>query len=428
MPSSQFSHKKATTIGPCKVAIKDGAHGFAHLFKMDNVALRRNVESAEASETIDNVKRVMRKAQIGMNLSVSGDIMESNNPDVIKLLYGISDTEQMVMLTQVIETRESFNAVDEDAVKLLHPHTIVSTLPEPTTCSIALSGTGSTLTPGDWYIWITCSYGPGDLHHSAPIASIPSSVTVADPPLENIQVDWTAPVVGNPHHYTIWASQTNNIDTAQICATVSGSFTYIITADPTGSLYTATSTEVMTVFDYETGLTQYIADTDFYFDSNLGTIRRLSGGAIPDGQRIEIDYHYTASVTTGTDIGPGKLNPTTVWLRLHQLQDDKDADGNDEESGLIIDLYNVDITSGDAELPFSEGEFMTGISIEWDCMVDRGSQTFGAFRVEDSKFEHWQLINSLGACAIEGEGVYPPGDGAAGDLGSGGLSGGFGSE
>ena len=395
-PASSYTHERAASIGPCRVVIRDtDKSAWLHFCKMDNVEVRREATEAVAREILQNVKRDMRRVQTDMKVTLRGDIMESINPNVLEMLFGDGSVPTTFEAAAVTQTKEIVHLAEEKAIPLLRPHIIASTLPPPTNTVIALSGIGSTLTQVAHYVWVTASYDESDDHHSTPDASTPASVTVTAAQ-ENILVTWDAPVTGNPHHYTVWESQAAGVATALKVGTTN-SLSYLITADATGTAYNTTDTNPFIVKDY-TEVTTYVANTDYVFNTTLGTVRRMNTGAIGNGEPVIVTYHFNAAKYSQTEIGPGRMQVRTAALRLYQIAGVENEAGDAiVETGLIIDLHKVDLLGGSFDWPFTEDEFFAGVSIELECMIAPQTNTFGTVEGHDEVMEDWvRVAEALG--------------------------------
>lgn len=392
MPAGVYTHERATNIGPCRIAFRDVlSSAWLHFTKMENVELRRETEEAVAREVIQNVKRDMRRVQTDMRVILKGDVMESVNPNVLEMIFGDGHSLTTFTVADTLsQTIEVMHLMAEKAIPVFHNSVMAAALPPPTAGVIALQGAGSTLTQAAHYVWITASYDGDDDHHSPPLVPNPTNLVVGVGQ-ENILVTWTAPATGNPDHYTIWESQVNDVDTAKVCGTTN-SVSYLITEDAVGVLYTATDINVMTVTSYD-GVTPYVLNTDYTYNETLGTIARMSTGAIADGEPCLITYHYHSRIHSETHIGPGRMEVRTGQLRLHQLAGVEDADGvNTEETGLMIDLWKVDLLGGSVDWAFTEDEFFTGVSVELECLVSPTTNTFGMVYGFDETMAGWTEI------------------------------------
>jgi len=392
-PSNVFSHERATSIGPARWGVYiDDLSAFQHFMKTDNTKLRRTNTSVKAKETLEGVKSTLRKALIESEVFLAGDIMENVNPDALALVLGDRGSlDYTQVATSIVQTKEII-PLTVKAIPFFHPHSKVSALPAPTGVLSELWDSGSSIAADEYWIWVTAHYNEDDdIHHSSPAASTPTSVTVTGA-AENIIVQWTAPTSGNPHHYCIWVSITSNIAAATKWGESTG-LNIILTDDVPGTAYSTTDTNVTVVKDYAEAVT-YVANDDYIIDDDHGTIRRVDGGDIDEHESVVITYHYREADNVTMNLGAGNQNPVYAYIRIHQLSDDSDGT-NVIETGLVIDLWRVDLASDSVEWPTTEDEFFTGVSVEFVCTKSPVYGTIGKLAAFSPDMDNRELLAVL---------------------------------
>jgi len=393
-PANTFTHERATSIGAARWGIYIDAKGaFHHFMKTDNTSLRRTNENVVAKESLEGVKRIMRKSLIESAMTVSGDIMENINPDAVALVLGDRGALNYTQnATSIVQAKEIIPLTPK-AIPLFHPHSIVSTLPPPVLPTAALWSIGSAITPNTYYMWVTAHYAADDdLHHSIPVATNPTNLTVT-PANEHIIGQWTAPVAGAPDHYVIWGSTVNDVNTSFKWGETAN-LNIILSVDYGAEAYTATDVNVTTVQNYAEVVT-YTAGVDYTIDMNHGTIYRIVGGGIVEHQSVVVTYHFRQADNVTMNLGPGNQEPVYAQIRLHQLSGDTDDSDNAIETGLVVDLWRVDLNSDSVDWPYTEDEFFEGASIELECAASLTYNTFGLVKTSAPGIDNRELIAIL---------------------------------
>ncbi len=128
------------------------------------------------------------------------------------------------------------------------------------------------------------------------------------------------------------------------------------------------------------GLTTYVVDIDYETDLEKGLIKRKTGGSIPDGAKLYVEYTYTQSANVVTSIGDSVDLERYKKVKLLQLE----ADGADpskwKEAGLEFEFHRVNINGADTTILFSEDDFSEGASASWDCLYSSAEAGVGTVR------------------------------------------------
>jgi hypothetical protein len=103
------------------------------------------------------------------------------------------------------------------------------------------------------------------------------------------------------------------------------------------------------VVKHASGAPTYVEGTDYSYHSRLGMVKALTGGAITDGQTVEVSYDY--AVVAGTKIA----GSTNTQVRAAMLLDGKNFA---DDKPCQVDVYEASVAA-DAAFDFMSDDFAT---------------------------------------------------------------------
>ena len=381
MATSQYNYHPFHTIGAATVLLWDGDAGggagaWRPLGKVADAAVIMSTEQVSQDLTLKGLTQPIARRNRAKRYSLAFRLLENAGPETQALLFG-EGAEQSAGAAEIAVFTEQLRLYGQQWRELSHPYGIVAEqLPGVDAASVSAGGSGGSIPPGTYYYWIAPQYsntGEPTLEGSAQAAG---SVAVSTG--QTVSFEITPPDSLVLHGYKVIYNYTNELVGAQIAGQLTAASLVLSNHTDDGE-YQEPGGQYCTLSSND-GLTEYLAGTDFQLDLQKGLIKRLTGGAIPDGAEVLVTYAYAQPASVETSLGDPIDLERYFKVRLLQLAADNPDPAQWRETGVEFTFYKVCTNINDSRWPFSENDFSEGCPVTWDCLFDGDEAKVGTVR------------------------------------------------
>lgn len=386
MSSSQFTYHNYQTVGPAAMLFWDPVKSaYRRVCKISDAQVLASAEKVVKEEVIKGIREVVDERNLFRRWRLRGRLDENANPDVSKLLFASrADMPQSIYTAfSILQFKEVIKLYGENIVVLSHTSDIISSLAGGRVVTgVPFDGNGN-IAPGTYYYLVTGVYGTTETVYEA---SAESQAVVVSAPKDSVALSWTASSDGLPDKFRIYRTTTQGTYGANsfIGETTSTNFVDTLATPSAGAPPSGMYLTKVEKYDLSA---IYQAGVDYNLDSDKGEIKRIASGSIGEGESVIVTYFYRNNAMVSTNIDPVEASPVYKKVLLIQMEKDK----NGKESGIEIEFYKVNITSGEIGFPFTEDQFNEGVEFEWDCLYDSTSGKVGVRRDKNAVLEHFTL-------------------------------------
>lgn len=137
--------------------------------------------------------------------------------------------------------------------------------------------------------------------------------------------------------------------------------------------------------DWDTGVVTYgaalVEGTDYAYDDETGFLSRVDGGAISNGEMVDITVWVLEPPYVQNDIGRGRRNSDFRNVEVWSMNPDNETPigQNSLESGFMYRLERVNTAGLAVSLNENEGDFMAPVDAECTALLS-ANQRFGYHR------------------------------------------------
>jgi len=370
LSDSRNVNKDFETIGPARLAVDvDGV--LIEVARLNSASLVMDETQLDQKEIHEGSEVTIRQFQRSENHKLTLNFADRLSPDLWEALLGIEPTE-VPATTESVSEYLRFDGLNPR--KVLRPYGIAAAYSPPTGVAGTPFGTGGTITPGDYYVFVEAVYKGGG---RSTAAFTVAAVTIAAG--EKLAVEWSHPQREGqdivPEYYKIYQSADEEADVADLLwKTVDGSVqSTVIAADPGSTVWPGAPGGIVILT--EVGGAVMVLNTDYTFDSSTGLIQSLGTEAEPKltpNKLYQLDYAINCPVQQYFDIGKLEVEPTYRRLVIEQI-----TSLGDEEKGMRWELEKVNTKGDGITEAMSTNDFSDGVDVTMTCLYDLVTQRVG---------------------------------------------------
>jgi len=361
---------------------------------VENARVRLDQSMIDDRGRYKGVSRITQQRLNEQSAEMTFDLSEVLFPPPFKYLLDPGGTPSHTPAT-IAEYKDSFMLFADRLHELRHPHDIKSALPVPEGTPFATTDAGGAFAASN-YSFAIVAWATADesnlANASYPAAGDPDCVqdNLAVALNERVLLDWDPPTGFTPDHYSVYLQDAAAWDPTNLgikVAEVGGASTSTIVNSEASigddQTFTGVAPTLFELRDFNTGAA-FTINVDYVFDAVNGTVKRVVGGGIDNGETVVAEYRAAVPPHVTTNIGAGKAIPTYLEIMLLQLDVQQ---GGTVEEGVEFYFHRVNPQSGGFEIPFSDSEFGVGMSATMNLHFDASQGRIGYMTQKSPMFD-----------------------------------------
>ena len=399
------AHKALSRIGDARIFVNlsDATSPAAvdtwfELGVVQNAKVRLDQSQIQQRRRYKGVNRITNERLDEQNGELSFDFLEAMDPPPFKYLFDPAGTP--VKDAQSVEIyKDSFKLYETTLHELSHPHGLLTSLPVPEGTPFATTAVGGAFAAGN-YSFAIVAWATADESDLAN-ASYPA-LGDGDCVQDNLAVllndrvllDWDPPTGFTPDHYSVYlqlAAAWNPANLGTKVAEVGGQSTSTIVNSEASiggdATFGAAAPAVFVLRKFDDSA-DFVVNVDYTLDVTNGTVKRIAGGGIPEGETVVAEFRATNPARVTTNIGAGKAIPTYVEIMLMQLDV---QEGGTVEEGVEFYFHRVNPQSGPFEVPFTDSEFDTAMPVTMNLHFDDSQGRIGCMVQKSPMFDNFTI-------------------------------------